>query len=114
MSAAKVESLALVGVAVVGLVLVAKYLPGIWSGDNELTRNAKNAAGQNVTAYQGAGVLGTVGAAANAGLGGTPATFGQWLGSTVADWVHPELTDANRIADKTNPESGIDWRLFGN
>lgn len=114
MSAAKFEGLALVGVAVVGLVLVSKYLPGLWSGDNALTRDAKDSAGNAVTAYQGAGVLGTAGAAANMASGGYLATFGDWLGTQAAWLTNPVLTDANRIADKSNPESGIDWRLFGN
>ncbi len=83
--------LILVGLGAAGLVLW-KYGPalkGLVTGDNALTKGATNAAGQKVTAYQGAGVLGTLGAATNAASMGYLATAGQWLGSTVYDLTHP-------------------------
>lgn len=61
---------------------------GILSGKNALTKGATNAAGQRVTAYEGAGVLGTMGAAANAASGGYLATFGEWIGLKVYDLTH--------------------------
>ena len=67
---------------------------GIWTGDNAVTRAATNAAGERVTAYEGAGVLGTVGAATNAASGGVLASIGQWLGGKVYDWTNPDPLDA--------------------
>ena len=55
----------------------------VLSGDNALTRNAKNAAGQSVTGYREAGVLGTLGAAANAASGGYLASIGEWIGGAL-------------------------------
>ena len=69
--------------------LPAAQVAGYVSGDNALTKTATNAAGQPVTAYQGAGPLGTLGAAANAVSGGVLATFGGWLGGAVYDLTHP-------------------------
>ena len=65
---------------------VAAYL--MWKAGN-LTTTARNAAGQRVTAYEGAGAVGTLGAAANAASGGYLATLGQWLGGAVFDITHP-------------------------
>lgn len=76
---------------IVGLVLL-KYsgaVKGALTGDNALTREAKNADGQAVTAYQGAGVVGTLGAATNAASGGYLASFGQWVGGKIFDLTHP-------------------------
>ena len=62
---------------------------GIVTGDNALTRNATDASGAPVSAYQGAGIVGTVGAATNAASGGTLASFGSWLGTSTYDLLHP-------------------------
>jgi hypothetical protein len=84
---------ALIGGAVIvgGLILWrgSKIAGGLVTGDNALTRNAKDASGAPVTAYQGAGVVGTLGAAANAASGGYLASFGEWLGSKAYDLFHP-------------------------
>jgi hypothetical protein len=50
---------------------VAKGAGGIVSGNNALTEG---------TDYEGAGVLGTLGAATNTVLGGVPSMIGEWLG----------------------------------
>lgn len=79
------------GAAVVAYVLyravpkVAEVAGGIVTGNNALTRAARDADGRPTTAYQGAGVVGTVGAAANAASGGYLATFGSWLGGKAYD-----------------------------
>ena len=84
----------------VGLVLVATVGAvwwlwkgpgaGLLSGNNALTKNATNAAGERVTAYQGAGPVGTIGAAANAASGGVLASIGQWIGQKAADLFLPD------------------------
>lgn len=68
---------------VVGYLLVRKALGdvaaaagGIVSGNNALTRG---------TPYEGAGLAGTAGAAANAATGGALQSVGEWLGGTLAD-----------------------------
>lgn len=58
---------------------------GIVTGDNPITRGATDAAGRPVTAYTGAGVVGTAGAAVNAASGGVLATVGDWLGGAAFD-----------------------------
>ena len=62
---------------------------GIVTGDNALTQNATDASGAPVSAYQGAGIVGTVGAATNAASGGTLASIGSWIGITTYDLFHP-------------------------
>lgn len=83
--------LAVAGVIVGGFVLwkVAGVGKGLLTGDNALTRNATDSDGNQVSAYQGAGPVGTLGAAANAASGGYLATFGSWLGRTTYDLLHP-------------------------
>lgn len=63
---------------------------GLVTGDNAITRNQTNAAGEKVTAYEGAGVLGTLGAAANSVSGGMFATWGQSLGGWFYDATHDD------------------------
>ena len=85
--------IALAGVATLGLVGVWLFKgpgAGLLSGDNALTRSATNADGERVTAYEGAGPLGTLGAAANAASGGYLSSFGQWLGGKAADLFQPD------------------------
>lgn len=102
-----------VGLAVAAYVLykavpkVAAAVDGVVSGDNALTRGAKNAAGQRVTAYVGAGVVGTLGAAANTASGGYFSTLGQWLGGKAADAFLPDPFAAqDRYA---RPPTGNDY-----
>lgn len=59
---------------------VASGVGGVVSGNNAITEG---------TAYEGAGILGTVGAAANAASGGFFETTGSKLGGWVYDLLHP-------------------------
>lgn len=58
---------------------------GLLTGKNAITENATDASGEKVTAYEGAGVAGTLGATANAVSGGVLASIGGWLGSLGGD-----------------------------
>lgn len=66
-----------------------------------LTTTATNAAGEKVTAYEGRGPLGTLGAAANAASGGYLASLGQWLGGAAFDLLNPTPADPVRQAAPT-------------
>lgn len=94
------EAVAGAAVICVGIYLLSKLTGvagGVLSGDNALTQNATDSNGNRVTAYQGAGVLGTAGAAANTVSGGYLATFGTWLGGKAYDLTHsdPQLTSGD-------------------
>lgn len=82
--------LTVVGVALGGFLLwkASGLAKGLLTGDNALTKNATDSNGKPVTAYQGAGPVGTLGAAANVASGGYLATFGSWLGSSTYDFFH--------------------------
>ncbi len=77
------------GVAIVGVVayflvkraagVAAETAVGVVTGDNALTRG---------TPYQDAGVLGTLGAAANAASGGHLQSIGEAIGGWVYDITH--------------------------
>jgi hypothetical protein len=62
---------------------VVNTAAGAISGNNALTQG---------TAYQGAGILGTLGAAFNSASGGGLASIGEWLGGKVADATLPDPT----------------------
>lgn len=86
---------ALAGAIVVGAWLlrrvpaaVGNAAAGIVTGNNIATQTATNAAGTPTTAYQGAGIVGTVGATVNHASGGVLASIGEWIGSTVYDLTH--------------------------
>lgn len=92
--------LAIAGIAVAAVVYfgaratvkeVANVVGGVVSGDNAITRNQTNADGETVTAYQGAGVLGTLGAAANSASGGVLASAGEKLGGWLFDVFGPKV-----------------------
>lgn len=85
----KVDKNLAIGVGGLALVAVALYLfakgqakeaaaaaGGLVSGNNALTRG---------TVYEGAGIAGTLGAAANSASGGLLESFGSWLGGKAAD-----------------------------
>ena len=133
---ASVQTITIAAAAgIAGLVLLrySGAVKGALTGDNALTRGATNAAGEAVTAYQGAGPVGTLGAAANAASGGYLATLGQWLGSSAYDLLNsgpaePEparlVKPAGQLVDYTLPVSrdtsfaeasaeGYDWRGYG-
>lgn len=59
---------------------VASVAGGVVSGNNALTQG---------TAYEGAGVLGTLGAAVNQASGGFFETTGSKIGGWVYDLLHP-------------------------
>jgi hypothetical protein len=95
MSAIKTETIVIgAGVLVAGLVLMnilpklVKGAGGLVSGNNALTQNAKNADGSAQTAYQGAGIPGTLGAATNLATGGVLSSIGDWLGGGLYDAFH--------------------------
>lgn len=69
---------------------VADGAASIVTGDNIITQNQTNAAGETVTAYQGAGVLGTLGAVANSASGGVLASIGEKLGGWTFDLFGPK------------------------
>lgn len=63
---------------------------GVLTGNNAITKNASNSAGEKVTAYEGAGILGTLGAGANAISGGWFATLGENVGGWIYETANPE------------------------
>jgi len=67
---------------------VADATVGAVTGNNTITATAKTADGQATTAYQGKGILGTMGAATNAASGGYLASVGEWIGGKAYDWTH--------------------------
>jgi hypothetical protein len=78
--------LVLAGIAVVAVggvywmtTKAAKTVGGIASGNNELTKG---------TAYEGQGLLGTLGASMNIVSGGALESFGSWLGGKTYDLTH--------------------------
>jgi hypothetical protein len=104
----------LLAVAVVGFIAwrVVKAAPeaakGIVTGTNALTQNATNAAGEHVAAYEGKGVVGTAGAAANAASGGYLSSWGESLGSWVYDMTHDEY-DPNAPAPRNTGGASGSW-----
>jgi hypothetical protein len=95
-----VLGLVVVGVAYYVLPKLFNFGAGLVSGNNALTQNQTDASGNQVTAYQGAGAAGTLGAAANSASGGLLASIGEWLGGAVADVTMPY--DPNSPASGTN------------
>lgn len=98
------------GVAAAGLLLLAlapraaAAARGIATGENDLTRNATNAQGEPVSAYFGAGMLGTAGAAANTASGGWLATAGGWIGRTFYDLVNDDPLKPNQVQRATTDD----------
>lgn len=75
---------------------------GLLTGNNAITQNQTDASGNPVTAYQGAGVAGTLGAAANSVSGGTLASFGDWIGGKVYDLFNGSTTPAASSSGQTS------------
>jgi hypothetical protein len=71
---------------------VASGVGGLASGNNAITKSART------DAYQGAGILGTLGAATDQILGGVPSQIGEALGGWTYDLLHPT---------KYNPSTGL-------
>jgi len=89
--------LAIAAIALIGFVYwlgkktikdTADLAGSIATGNNALTQNQTDASGNTVTAYQGAGIAGTLGAAANSVSGGTLASAGEALGGWLYDLTH--------------------------
>lgn len=83
---------ALLGIVVVYVVgkKLATAGAGLVTGNNAITQNQVNAAGEKTTAYEGAGVVGTVGAVANSASGGVFASWGENLGGWVYELTHDD------------------------
>ena len=71
---------------------VAGAAGGAISGNNAITQNQVDIDGNKVDAYEGAGIFGTVGAAANSASGGVLASVGGAIGRTLYDWTHNDET----------------------
>lgn len=72
-----------------GITALPDAVDGVLTGNNFVTQAATNSAGERTTAYQGAGILGTLGAATNTLSGGWFATAGEWIGGKAADIFQP-------------------------
>lgn len=70
---------------------------GVVSGNNAITQNQTNAAGEKTTAYEGMGLAGTVGAAFNSASGGTFASIGEKLGGWAYDLLHSDSKPADGV-----------------
>lgn len=81
---------------------------GLVTGNNVVTANQTDLNGDTVTAYQGAGVAGTLGAATNSVSGGALASLGEWLGGKVYDLTHPSGGAATGGANPTSNINSID------
>jgi len=91
---ADVKKLASAGADVVG---------GTLSGNNAITQGARDWNGNPVDAYQGHGVLGTLGAGANAVSGGAFSSIGDWIGGKIADLT--QSYDPNAVPpDRATPQ----------
>jgi hypothetical protein len=112
-------------IGVVGLVVVyyvlKKILPvagGLVTGNNVITQNQTDAQGNTVDAYQGAGVLGTLGAGANSASGGWLASLGESIGGWLAPSYDPnaplsgtnrnQVVTPNYVTDVSDLKAGSD------
>ena len=94
----------LIGVGVAGVLILAWFakqqlkegadtIGGLVSGNNAITKG---------TVYEGDGVLGTLGAAANTASGGTFQSLGEWLGGKAADAADWWRLPSNKTAVSDN------------
>jgi hypothetical protein len=89
---------------------VASTGASIVSGDNAITRG---------TPYQGAGILGTLGSAANTALGGVPQSVGERLGDWLFELTHKDydpnegLTTGARIVKQGAANTQALWGSIG-
>lgn len=81
---------------------------GIMTGNNAMTQNQTDAEGIKTTAYEGAGILGTLGAAANSVSGGWFASAGSWIGTNAYDLFNddPFATDTTAKSVNTGGATG--------
>ncbi len=68
----------------------AKLGAGLATGNNVITQNQHNLAGDKTTAYEDKGILGTLGGAANSLSGGIFASVGETLGGWTFDLFGPK------------------------
>jgi hypothetical protein len=94
---------------------VAEGVGGIVTGDNALTKG---------TAYEGAGIVGTAGAVANAASGGLFDKIGSSIGNTLHDWFGDDVPandtyysvlfpDGQRHAVNAASVTGAGYFLYG-
>lgn len=95
-----------------GLWFMSRNVGGLVTGNNSITQTATNAAGQPVTAYQGAGVVGTIGAATNAASGGMLASIGERIGGWVFDAFNPDPM-ASGAGQGTGATQASGWDYTG-
>lgn len=80
---------------------------GLVTGNNAITQNATDWGGAPETAYQGAGVAGTLGAATNAASGGALASLGNWIGGKVYDLLNPTSSSSGgSTSTSSTPAAG--------
>lgn len=91
-----------------GASAAASAAAGVVSGNNAITQNQTDLAGNPVTAYQGAGVLGTLGAATNSASGGAFASLGDWIGGKLYGLFNPPPAGSG-----TNNASGTGSNVAG-
>jgi hypothetical protein len=88
---------------------VGNAAAGVVTGNNVITQTATNAAGVPTTAYQGAGIVGTVGAAANHASGGVLASIGESIGGWFYDITHGEPAPAAAAGQGTGATQPSGW-----
>lgn len=112
-----------VGAVVVGVIAYrtvkggAAAVGGLVTGNNAITENQTNAAGEPTTAYVGAGIPGTVGAVFNGASGGTFATWGENLGSWFYDLTNSDPLTAGATTAATSapaPAAQDQYDALGN
>ena len=74
---------------------VAGVAGGVVSGNNLITQNQTNWDGSKQDAYEGKGVLGTLGAAANTASGGALSSAGDAIGGWFYDLLHSDSSTDN-------------------
>ncbi len=110
------QTFAILGAAVVAGVLLWRFsreAGGLVTGNNGITQSATNAAGRPVTAYQGAGVVGTIGAATNAASGGVLASMGEALGNWFYDLTHSDPQPGNQASQTASATQQSGWDYTG-
>ncbi len=81
---------------------------GLATGNNAITANQTTWSGQSTNAYQGKGVLGTLGAATNSVSGGAFASIGDWIGGKLFNLFNPPSSGSG-----TNNASGTGSNVAG-
>lgn len=92
-----------------GASAAASAAAGVVSGNNAITASQTTWSGQSTNAYQGKGVLGTLGAATNSASGGAFASIGDWIGGKLFDLFGSNATQSGG----TNNASGTGSNVAG-